>query len=175
MIQFKEIVFIRLLSTFFDKTTHKSNEISYNMRKDSLKIYNDGMGGLMFCSTCGHLISDHDKLCCVCSQRIQRKLSNHKQTGFFSNNSRQANDGQLFNGLSTSRLFAVGLSLLLLIGFGLYGGVSSKISFLDAISIPGLVETFFIGFTFLNEFKIDHHYSWNGVVLDKRQMTKDKY
>lgn len=129
----------------------------------------------MFCSTCGHLMSDHDKLCSVCSQRIQRKLSNHKQTGFFSINSRQANDGQLFNGLSSSRLFAVGLSLLLLVGFGFYGGVSSQISFLDAISIAGLLGTFFIGFTFLNEFKLDHHSSWDGVVIDKRHMTKDKY
>jgi hypothetical protein len=129
----------------------------------------------MFCSTCGSLVSDHDKLCCVCSQRIQRNLSNQKQSDFFSKSKRHEYDRQLTHTLSPSRLFAVGISLFLLTGFGLYGGLSSNMSFLDAISIAGLLGTFFVGFTFLNEFKINHNSSWVGVVIDKRKMKKDKY
>ena len=147
--------------------------IYLRIRQYDLK--NDGMGGSMFCSTCGSLVNDHDKLCCVCSQCIQRTPNNQRQAGFFSKNQKQVYEGQHFQTLSSSRLFAIGISLLLLVGFGLYGGFSSTMSFLDAISIAGLLGTFFVGFTYLNEFKVDHVSSWDGVVIDKRQTKKDKY
>ncbi len=129
----------------------------------------------MFCSTCGNLFNSHDRVCRICSQSNQRKPNNQKQIRFFTKCKKQLYEGQLFHTMNRSRLLAVSLSLVLLIGFGLYGVLSSTMSFLDAISIAALLGTVFVGLTYFNEYKVDRNSAWDGVVIDKKQLIKDEY
>lgn len=140
----------------------------------------------MHCTSCGKELANQAKFCAYCGAEVIEVKSEHNYqeqkenlnqpsiVGYSKKISDPAFDKYLSNTKKYGKQFTVGLVVLLIVGFGIYGAVSDDMEFTQAILIGSLLGGVYFVWTFIALSRKGKKEDWDGIVIDKDKKRKTR-
>lgn len=133
----------------------------------------------MYCLKCGAVLSENEKFCQVCGNVIQISQQctnsvNENLVGFSSKIQDPAFAKYIKNTNRWSSIFSFILALIAVIGFFIYGEVSSEMDNPKAMFIGLVVGGMFVVIAFIQIIGRNRSKTWDGIVVDKKIEEKNR-
>jgi hypothetical protein len=139
----------------------------------------------MYCTSCGKEIAEEAKFCAYCGAEVktihrddnqpQKKTNAYpSRIGYSKKISDPAFAKYVSDSKKYGKLFSVGLVILLLVGFGIYGIVFDEMEFIQAMLIAGFLGAMYLSLAFISLLRKGKKDNWDGVVVDKNKKRKTR-
>lgn len=140
----------------------------------------------MHCTSCGKEMASQAKFCAYCGAEVIGAKMEHNHSkpkesmipsslvGYSTKISDPAFDAYLSSSKKYGKQFTVGLVVLLIVGFGIYGTISDEMEFIQAVLIGSFLGGVYLTWSLIALSKKGKKEDWDGVVIDKKKKRKTR-